>query len=96
MMSPSSVSTHRAYRASAIERMDMVLGTLEGEDEADPSTFTSQYGCLGLYSPHHLCLLLLLMLCQISSKNDSRKTIFWFIAREHLVHSSGEDGAAGT
>lgn len=36
MMPPSSVCTHRAHRASGIERMDMVLGTLKGEDEADP------------------------------------------------------------
>lgn len=35
MMLPSSVCTHRAHRASGIERMDMVLGTLNGEDEAD-------------------------------------------------------------
>ena len=55
MMSPSSVRTHRAHRASDIERRGMVLGTLKGEDEADPSAFTSQYGCLGPYSPHHLC-----------------------------------------
>ena len=54
-MSPSSVCTHRADRASGIERRDMVLKTLKGEDEADPSIFTSQYGCLGPYSLHHLC-----------------------------------------
>lgn len=60
------------------------------------SIFTSQYGFLGPYSLHHLCKLLLLMLCQIASKNNSRKTTLWFIVWEHLVHSSGEDRAAGT